>query len=338
MMKKLPYQWFIGGMILLLLVLIPWLTSSRYFLHILILILYFGYLATCWNILGGYAGLNSFGNSVFVGVGAYTSTLLFINIGLSPWIGMWIGGLAAGLVGLIFGYLSFRYGLKGPYFLLVTIAFGEVFVYLALNIKAVGAGSGLNVPLMGEAPTVFQFQGKTPYYYVMMIMVIMIVGICYAIKNSRMGYYFHALRENEDAAQALGINVMVYKLWATVLSAFFSALGGTFYAQYILYIDASSVLGIGLSIEIVIYAVVGGVGTILGPILGTFLLFPVGEATRSILAGHTGGIHMIVYGAILVMSILLMPKGIIGVITQAQLWRRWRRTLKKRVAEGSQTS
>ncbi len=301
-----------------LFLLVPWLTHSRYFLHIFIMIFFFGYLATCWNILGGFTGQHSFGHAVFVGIGAYTSSLLFTHTGLSPWFGMWIGGFLAGLVGFFFGYLSFRYGLKGPYFLLVTIAFAEVFVYIALNLRAVGGSSGITIPLAGEAPFFFQFHGKMPYYYIIMLMLGLVVWISYLIQRSRMGYYLVAIRENEDAAQALGVNLMRYKLWATVISAFFSALGGTFYAQYILFIDPPSILGLGLSIEIVIYAIVGGIGTILGPMFGAFLLFPIAELTRSIFAGQTGGIHLMAYGLLLVVSVIFMPGGIMGRISQ---WR-----------------
>lgn len=301
---------FIGGLLIIFFLLAPWLTDSRYYLHILIMTFFFGYLATSWNLLGGYAGQHSFGHAAFVGIGAYSSSMLFVHTGLSPWIGMWIGAFLAGIVALVWGYLSFRYGLRGPYFLLVTIAFSEVLVYLALNIRAVGGASGINIPLMGESLGYFQFQGKAPYYYIIMTMTAAGIGISYLVQRSRMGYYFIAIRENEEAAQSLGVNPTRYKLYATVLSAALSALGGTFYAQYILFIDPSSILSLGLSIEIVIYAIVGGVGTILGPLLGAIFLVPVAEATRIFFAAQTGGIHLILYGLILVLSIILMPGGI----------------------------
>lgn len=320
MTRTILFQRYIGGMVILLLILIPWLITSRYFLHIFIMIFFYGYLAMCWNILGGYAGQHSFGHAAFVGIGAYTSALLFAHAGVSPWFGMLIGGGVAGLVGLCFGYMSFRYGLKGPYFLLVTIAFAEVLVYTALNIRAVGGASGISIPLMGNAPKFFQFEGKIPYYYTIMIMTVGMIGITYAIQRSRIGYYWIALRENEDAAQTLGVNALRYKLWAVVLSAFFSALGGTFYAQYFMFIDPPSILGLGLSVEIVIYVIVGGVGTILGPIFGAFLLFPLAELTRAIFAGKTGGIHLMVYGIILVISIIFMPGGIVGKLSQRKFW------------------
>jgi len=313
-------QWIVGAILIVFLVCIPWLIASRYFIHIFIMMFFYGYLAMCWNLLGGYAGQHSFGHAAFVGISAYTSTLLFAHTGLSPWFGMLLGGLLSGLVGLFFGYVSFRYGLKGPYFLLVTIAFGEVLVYIALNTRTVGGASGLSVPLLGNVPNFFQFQSKTPYYYTIMIMAAAMIGITYAVQRSRMGYYWVAIRENEDAAQILGVNVMRYKLCAVVLSAFFSGLGGTFYAQYFMFIDPPSILGLGLSVEIVIYVIVGGIGTILGPIVGSFLLFPLAEITRSIFAGKTGGIHLIVYGIILVISIIFMPRGVIGKFSKSRLW------------------
>jgi len=299
-----------------LLLLLPLGIHSRYFLHICILIFFFGYLATCWNILGGLAGQHSFGHAIFVGVGAYTSSLLFANLGVSPWLGMLGGGLIAAIIGIFIGYLCFRYGLRGPYFLLVTIAFGEVFVYAALNIRAVGGGSGITVPLLGNAPSFFQFQGKAPYYYIILAMAAGAILVTLAIQRSRIGYYLIAIRENENAAQALGIHLLRYKLLALSISAFLSALGGTFYAQYFFFIDPPSTLGLGLSIEIVIYAIVGGVGTLLGPICGAFLLVPISEATRILFAGQTGGIHLMVYGVILVVSVIFMPGGIVRYISR----------------------
>jgi branched-chain amino acid transport system permease protein len=324
-MKKASYPLWIIGISVLLLLLVPWLTKSNYLLHVFIMIFFFGYLSTCWNILGGFTGQHSFGHAMFVGIGAYTSSLLFSNIGVSPWIGMWVGGLLAGLTGIFLGYLSFRYGLKGPYFLLVTIAFAEIFVYLALNIRSVGGASGINVPLIREEGLkFFQFNEKMPYYYIIMGMLGMIVWISHSIQKSRMGYYFIAIHENEDAAQALGVNLMRYKLFATVLSTSFSALGGTFYAQYFLFIDPPSILGLGLSIEIVFYAIVGGVRTVLGPTFGAFFLIPLGEVTRMIFAGQTGGIHLIIYGAIFIIFVIFIPEGIMGVISRIRLWPRSR--------------
>jgi branched-chain amino acid transport system permease protein len=320
-MKKILFHPFGAiGMVVLLFLLIPLLTASNYILHIIIMIFFYAYLGSCWNIIGGFIGEHSFGHASFVGIGAYTSTLLFIHLGLTPWIGMWIGALFSGLVGLFLGHLSFRYGLKGPYFLLVTIAFAESIVYIFLNISALGGPSGLNVPLMGAAPRFFQFEGKAPYYYIILMMLVMVVVITYIIRKSRMGYYFVAIRENDVAAEAIGVNVTKYKLWSIVLSAFFSGLGGAFYAQYILFIDPPSILGIALSIEMVIYVIVGGEGTILGPIVGAFFLFPLGEITRNVFAGQTGGIHLMIYGAILVASTMLMPEGIVGKLSKSTLW------------------
>ena len=263
----------IAGIVVLLFLLLPVFTTSHYLLHVFIMIFFYGYLATCWNILGGYAGQHSFGHAAFVGIGAFTSSLLFAHTGLSPWIGMCAGALLAGLAALFIGYLSFRFGLKGPFFLMVTIAFGEILVYMALNIRAIGGASGINVPLMGHAPLLFQFDGKAAYYYIIMGMLALVVGISYLILRSRMGYYFIAIRENEDAAQALGVNTMAYKIWGMVLSASLSALGGTFYAQYILFIDPLSILGTALSVEIVFYAIVGGRALSLAQFWGHSFLF-----------------------------------------------------------------
>ena len=290
---------------------------SSYELNTLLMMLFYGYLASSWNIVGGYAGQLSLGHALFVGVGAYSSTFLFIQFGLTPWIGMIIGALLATLIGAFLGFLSFHYQIKGPYFALVTLALAQVFLYLTLNIKKLGAASGLVVPTKGNAPLLFQFQNRIIYYYIMLFMLALVIGITAFILRHRIGYYFLALRENESAAQALGINVMKYKIFAVGLSAFFSAIGGSFYAQYFMFIDAPSVMGLALSTDIVIFAVIGGVGTLLGPLVGSVLLVTVGDFTRSLFASTLSGsglrsIHVIVYGIFLILVILFMPKGIVG--------------------------
>jgi branched-chain amino acid transport system permease protein len=322
MRKILSPQRFIAGIVLLVFLLIPLMVKSNYILNIFIMIFFYGYLAYSWNILGGFLGQHSFGHALFVGIGAYTSTLLFTHLNLTPWIGMWAGGVCGGLAGLFLGYLSFRYGLKGPYFIMVTIAFAETFMYIALNIRAIGGASGLNVPLMGHNPFFFQFSEKIYYYYIILAMITIIMFITYMIRKKRMGFYLLAIRENEDAAQILGVAAMKYKLFATVISAFFCALGGTFYAQYIMFIDPPSILGLGLSVEMVIYVFIGGEGTVLGPLFGAFFLFPLGELTRNIFAGQTGGIHLMIYGAIFVVAMIFMPEGIVGKLLKSR-FRRW---------------
>jgi len=296
-------------------------TLSSYILHILIMIFYFSYLSSCWNLLGGIAGQHSMGHSAFVGLGAYTSTFLLLKVGLNPWIGMLLGGVVAALAGLFIGYLSFNYRLRGLYFLLITIAFAEILHILFSNIRSLGGASGLVVPLKEEGLINFQFSSKVPYYYIILAMLSFIILFSYLISRRRLGYYLVAIRENEEAARAVGIWVINYKLLATTISAFLSAFGGTFYAQYTYFIDPSTALGIGLSVEILIYPIVGGVGTVLGPFIGASVLYPLAELSRIILGAKTTGAHLMVYGAILIVIMMFAPRGVLGLFDDIFLMR-----------------
>ena len=283
----------------------------KYALEVLISILFFGYLGACWNILGGYGGQFSFGHAAFFGLGAYTSTLLFLHWGVSPWLGMVAGGILAAAFGLFAGYLSFRYGLRGPYFSLVTLAFAEMLRVVAVNWKAVGSSLGLVVPNRGSAPALFLFADKLPYYYVILAMVVASLCITRALERARMGYALAAIRENEDAAEAAGVDALSTKLRAMALSSFLTALGGTFYAQYFSYIDPSLTFGPAISIGGLLPAIVGGAGTVAGPLLGSFVLTPISEVTRALLRGRAGA-DIMLYGLVLVLVISFLPNGLVG--------------------------
>ena len=295
---------------LALLVAVPPLLP-KYALEVLISILFFGYLGASWNILGGYGGQFSFGHAAFFGIGAYTSTLLFLQLGVTPWLGMVAGGALAASFGLFAGYLSFRYGLRGPYFSLVTLAFAEMLRVVAVNWKAMGSSLGLVVPNLGSAPLQFLFAEKLPYYYVILAMVLGALLICRAIERSRMGYALAAIRENEDAAEASGVNALATKLSAMAVSSFLTALGGTFYAQYFAYIDPSLTFGPAISIGGLLPAIVGGAGTVAGPLLGSFVLTPISEITRAMLRGRAGA-DIMLYGLILILVISFLPNGLMG--------------------------
>ena len=283
----------------------------KYALEVLISILFFAYLGACWNILGGYGGQFSFGHAAFFGIGAYTSTLLFLHLGLTPWLGMLAGGALAAAFGLFAGYLSFRYGLRGPYFSLVTLAFAEMLRVVAVNWKAVGSSLGLVVPSRGSAPLQFLFADKLPYYYVILALVLGALLTCRLIERSRMGYALAAIRENEDAAEASGVNALATKLAAMAVSSFLTALGGTFYAQYFAYIDPSLTFGPAISIGGLLPAIVGGAGTVAGPLLGSFVLTPISEITRAVLRGRAGA-DIMLYGLILILVISFLPHGLMG--------------------------
>ncbi len=297
----------IGVFVLLLIV--P-LFAGTYALHMLILIFFYAYLGQSWNVLGGYAGQLSLGHGTFFGLGAYTSSLLFIHLGLTPWAGIFIGALLAAACGIFIGFLSFHFGLKSHFFALATIAFAEIFRLFANSIQWVGGAQGLLIPLKGNNLWLFQFVEKEPFYYIALVMMVLSMGLVYLIQNSKYGFYFVAIRENEEAAKALGIDTLRYKIFATAISAFLTALGGTFYAQYILYIDPPGTFGVLVSVDIALRAIIGGTGTIFGPVLGSFVLSPLSEIIQSIIGVGRSGVYMMVYGVILMAVCLIMPNGI----------------------------
>jgi branched-chain amino acid transport system permease protein len=288
-----------------------------YFLEILITVLFVGYLGSSWNILGGYAGQFSFGHAAFFGIGAYTSTMLFLRAGLTPWIGMFAGGALAAAFGLFAGFLSFRYGLRGPYFSLVTLAFAEMLRSVAVNWKTIGSSLGLVIPNRTAAPGNFVFTGKLAYYYVILAMALGAVAITWWIGRSKLGYALVAIRENEDAAEAAGVDALGMKLRAMAISSFLTALGGTFYAQYFAYIDPSVTFGPAVSIQALLQAIVGGAGTVLGPFIGAFVLTPVSELTRAAIRGRAG-VDIMAYGLILILVISFLPNGLMGWVRRAR--------------------
>jgi branched-chain amino acid transport system permease protein len=276
-------------------------------------VLLFAYLGSAWNILGGYAGQFSFGHAAYFGLGAYTSTLLFLRLGVSPWLGMLAGGVLAAAFGLGAGYLSFRYGLRGPYFSLVTLAFAEMLRVIAVNTKAVGSSLGLVIPSREAAPASFVFAGKLPYYYVILTMALLAVVITRRLEASRLGYALRAVRENEDAAEAAGVDALGMKLRAMALSSFLTALGGTFYAQYFAYIDPTITFGPAVSIQGLLQAIVGGAGTAVGPLIGSFVLTPISELSRAAIRGRAG-VDVMVYGLVLILVISFLPNGLMGLV------------------------
>ncbi len=288
---------------------LPWVVPSV--LHIMIMIFLYAIMGQGWNVLGGYAGQFSFGHSLFFGIGAYVSTLLFIHFGLSPWVGMFFSCSAGIVMGLFLGYLSFRYGLKGPFFALIMLAFAEIFHMITMGWRAVGGALGLLVPLKGNSPLLMQFLGKEPFYFLTLWMTVGSLYLVWRIEGTRTGLYFLATREDHDAAEALGVNTFRSQMAAMVISSGMTAIGGTVYAQYLLYIDPDSTFGVANSVEIMLRPIIGGPGTILGPLLGSVLLTPLSEITRLAFQSYSG-VHLMIYGIILVLVIMFLPDGIIG--------------------------
>jgi len=297
---------------LAVMVICPLFIKNNYYLDGFILIFMWGAFAGAWNILSGYAGMTSLGHNAFFGIGAYTSTLLFLHFGLTPWLGMFAGGFLAMTVGLLVGVVCFR--LRSHYFALATLAFGEVCSILALSWRSLtGGAEGLALPIEPSLYN-FAFDSKLPYVYIGLALCAGVTGVCYYIENSKLGYYLTAFKENEAAARALGVNTGRVRLTAMALSSFLSAISGTFYAQYVVYIDPSSVIRLPLSVQVALFAIVGGVGTVFGPIIGAAIFIPITIALRGWLGTSVTGLYMIIYGVILIIIMLYMPDGIYGKI------------------------
>jgi branched-chain amino acid transport system permease protein len=287
---------------------LPALLSS-YAITVFIFIFFYAYLGQAWNIVGGYAGQLSAGHAAFVGVGAYTSAMLSMKLGLTPWIGMFVGGLVSAALGALIGFLGFRFGLRGVYFVLLTVAFAEICRIVALNTDAVGGALGLYITFTGN-PRQFQFQDTRAYYYIALALMVAVTALVAWLERRRFGVYLAAIREDETACEAAGVNTFKYKMLAMLLSSFLTGIGGTFYAFYLFSLQPNTVFGVPLSVEIIIRPIVGGAGTVLGPVVGSFILSPLAEVSRHYFAqGGWHGAHLIAYGALLIAVVLFLPEG-----------------------------
>lgn len=309
---RIPLKLISTLIIIILMFLIPTLHPDEYFLGVLIMTLLWIYLASSWNIIGGYGGQLSFGHAAFYGIGAYTSTILFMAFGVTPWVGMFAGGILSALVGMTIGVPSFR--LRGPFYALTMLATAEIFKLVFLRFKDVTGGArGLLLPVR-PGLIEFQFVGTTYYYYIILSMVIIIIAATYKLENSNFGLYLMSIREDEDAAETLGIDAFKCKLKAAAISSFFTALGGTFYAQYIGYFSPHTIMTLDVSEAMVVMTIVGGAGTIFGPVIGAGLLTPVQYILTAYLGGTYAGANLIVNGAILIVVVLFLPMGLYGSI------------------------
>ena len=282
--------------------------------HVMIMIFLYGALATAWNVLAGYCGQISLGHAVYFGIGAYTSTLLVREAALTPWLGMIAGALLAVLISQAIGYPVFR--LRGHYFAIATIGVGEIVQTLVLNWDRVGGARGLFVPIKRPDSLLnFQFhEGKAVYYYIALGLLALALGATRGLERSRRGFVFRAIREDQDAAASLGVHVAREKHVAMAVSAALTALGGTFWAQYVLFIDPESVFPLSLSILICLVAVLGGVGSLWGPLLGAAILVPLSEGTRVLLGGTGKALDLVIYGALIVLFAVFQPAGLIGLL------------------------
>ena len=295
---------------------VPLVVKSSFAIDILIRILLFAFIGIAWNLMGGYAKQLSLGHVAYFGLGAYTSTILQIDFGISPWIGMIAGGIVAMIASLPIGWLCFR--LRGPYFAIATIATAQVLMLIFLKFRDLAWGAeGTTIPNLGNAPLMMQFDGKTGYYYVALGLLALGLTITYRIERSWMGYYLVAIGEDEDAAEAIGVDAPRIKRDIYMISAFLTALAGTFYTQYIYFIDPATAFNFSVSIEAALVSIVGGIGTLWGPVIGTVLLETTSALLQSWLGSSTGGVQLTVYSLILMAVILWRPTGIMGFLTEA---------------------
>lgn len=315
---------------------IPRFVDSPYALHMMILLFLSVMMGQSWNILGGYAGQHSVGHAAYFGVGAYTTMMLMHSQQIPPWLGVWAGMGLVIIVALIIGSICFR--LRGPYFVLASIAVAEILRLSAINLTTLTNGAeGILVteipPFKIGATLVTDFITKVPFYYIGLALVVLTIATTYLVQHSKLGYFFQAIREDQDAAHSLGIPIALYKNIALVISAVLTSLAGSFYGIYVGFVDPPTVLGLDVSVQIMLICIIGGMGTIWGPVLGSLVLVPLSEALRSnmiteglvkigmvnaeskvglFLKENLSHAHVLLYGILVVLVILFMPDGLMG--------------------------
>jgi branched-chain amino acid transport system permease protein len=305
-------------LVVAVLAIVPFVITSNVILNFLITTLLIALAGQGWNLLGGYGGQYSFGHAAFFGTAAYTTAILQVQYGINAWLGLIAGIFAGALVGAVIGVLCFRSGLRGSYFSLVTLAFAEVLRIVSSVTPITGAGVGTLIKL-DLRPEAFQFQSRVPFYWIVLALVALSLLIVRAAENSRFGAYLVAIRENEDAASALGIDTFAVKLAAITVSAAITAAAGCFYVQYFLFIDAAIAYGPWISIDALLAPIVGGAGTLFASLLGALIIKTLGEATK-LLTADAPGLDLVIYGAVLIAVVGLAPRGMAGVL--AGLFRR----------------
>jgi branched-chain amino acid transport system permease protein len=305
--------------------LLPAVIDSSH-LNMAILVLMAAQVGVAWNMVGGYAGQVSLGHAAFYGLGAYASTLLLVKFGINPWIGVVSGGVIAALLSLAFGWSCFR--LKGHYFAMATIAVAELVQIFFTEWEYGGAAVGLYVPLDKQGWLWMSFSTKLPYYWLALGLLLLTLAANWWIERSYLGYYFRAIKDEPDAARSIGINIARYKQIALSVSAFFTAIGGSLYAQKEIYIDPNSVLSTALSIKMALVAILGGVGTLFGPVIGAVVLTSIEEFTRIFFGGTGRGTDVIIYASLIIVIAVFYPTGIIG----------WLRSFRERRAARADAS
>ena len=300
--------WMVHGLLLGLALLFPLVFSSSFMVNCGVLALFYAFIGQSWNIAGGFAGQLSFGHVAFFGVGAYASTIVQMRFGFNPWMGLPVSALAGAAAGWLIAVLSFRAGLKGSYFALITLAFAEVFRIISNSVEITGGGLGMLIPMKQTAAN-FQFGDRRVFYFIILALTVVSVALALWLKASRFGARLAAIRENEDSARALGINTFAEKTKIMMISGAIAGIGGCFFAQYFLYIDPTIAFGVDKSVEMLLVSMIGGAGTVYGPLIGAVLLAAISEVTRAWFTIQ--GLSLVLYGALLVVIIAYLPNGLI---------------------------
>jgi branched-chain amino acid transport system permease protein len=301
-------SWLGHGLLLLIALAFPLLFSSPFMVNFGVLALFYAFIGQSWNIAGGFAGQLSFGHVAFFGVGAYASTMVQMRLGWNPWMGLPVSALAGAAAGWLIAVLSFRAGLKGSYFALITLAFAEVFRIVVNSVEVTGGGLGMLIPMKQTAAN-FQFGDRRVFYFIILALTVASVLLALWLKASRFGARLAAIRENEDSARALGINTFAEKTKIMMISGAIAGIGGCFFAQYFLYIDPTIAFGVDKSVEMLLVSMIGGAGTVYGPLIGAVLLAAISEVTRAWFTIQ--GLSLVLYGALLVVIIAYLPNGLI---------------------------
>ncbi|MGR0188978.1 branched-chain amino acid ABC transporter permease [Azospirillum aestuarii] len=289
--------------------------ADRYVLSVLTTVLWFAYVGQAWNVMMGFSGLLSLGHALYVGLGAYASAALFVHFGIGPWAGMWVAMLAATAAGCFIGFLGFRFGVRGVHFALLTIAFAEVARIGFDHLQWFGGSGGFFIPVAGDAGNdLLNLRGSPElFYYVILALVLVALALSRVLLHSRLGYQWLAVREEPEAAEAVGVDLFRARITAVAVSSALTALGGVFQAFYFNNLFPEQVFSMGRSIEIILPAIVGGIGTLIGPILGAFILTPLGELLTFLIEA-TGfdlpGLKQLFYGVALVVIVVYRPDGV----------------------------
>lgn len=306
--KLLSINNWVLWLIAILSIAVPFFLPNRYFQDIVVLTFLWAGLSSSWNLYSGYCGRLSIGHAAFLGIGAYSSTILYVNYGISPWIGMLVGGAFSAIAAMVIGGTTLR--LKGTFFVLSTIAFAEIMKTLAVVSKDITEGSlGIMIPYdPGFASMIFQ--GKIPFAIITWAYMIIVIYISVRLEKSKLGYSLIAVGENQEAAENLGVNSTKTMMISFVMSAVLTSFGGTLFAQYIMFIEPTSMMSIGYSVNFILYAIAGGMGTAFGPMVGAFILVPVTNLLRGYLSSISG-LHGFVLGLLLVLILLFRPDGML---------------------------